>query len=51
MKMIKALARKRSISREYKALQNLSPRILRDCGFSPELLSMGKKAYPWKEQA
>jgi len=50
MKMIKIIAQKRAISRQYHVLKNLHPRILRDCGFSPELVSMGKKAYPWREQ-
>ena len=51
MKMIESVKQKRKISRKHKALKNLPDRTLRDCGFSPELIRMGKEAYPWREQA
>jgi hypothetical protein len=29
-------------------LRTLSPRLLRDSGFSPELINQGLKAWPWR---
>ena len=35
-------------NRKYKSLKDLPDSTLTDIGYSPELMKMGKKAYPWK---
>ncbi len=54
MKYFPGLSKILDYQRKRKTLYQLrlmSDRQLKDCGYSPELLSAGVKAWPWKELA
>ena len=48
MKTVNYIKHQIYISRNLAILKKLAPRHLEDIGISPELVSMGRRGYPWK---
>lgn len=42
------IKRQRDITKAYNELNNLSDRCIADIGFSPHLVRLGKRGYPWR---
>jgi len=47
-KLKETIVRRRQISKHYRAIQHMQPRMLADIGLDPERVALGIKAHPWK---
>lgn len=47
-KLIAKVQRNRSINQTFRQINNIPDRELRDIGLNPELVRVGKRAYPWR---